>query len=245
MFVTMTETLSLAYSIVEDNDIAILVLARSSSRRVLNKNYRPFFGPMSMVDVKMNTLSCVFPPDNVFISSDIHDNIYNNLHRSSESLLDNTLSFTDVITPLYNDLRTGGFKHVLITYPTSPLFNEDMYRKVIYEYATQVINGPFSSMATGHYENGYYWQGNKEVNYNATAEGHAYTQDNGKLFCLDNAVYIKELKHEESHYMFNRESVHFVEIPKLFGLDVDSKEDFIIAQELYKSYKSDKFNGVY
>jgi CMP-N-acetylneuraminic acid synthetase len=234
-----------AASIVSEHCIAILVLARSCSKRVSNKNYRPFVNDMSLVDLKIETLLSVFPHNNVFISSDVIDLRCKNLRRSTDSIVNDKLPFTDVITPLYNELKNKGFKHVLITYPTSPLFNEEMYKRVIYDYYVNVIFGDKDSAVTGFYNNGYFWLGDKEVNYEATAYGHAYTQNNEQLFNIDNAVYIKKLEFTPMHYMFNRESVHFIEIPKLFGLDVDSKEDFVIAKELYKAYEANAFEGVY
>jgi len=238
-------TLSIVSDIVKFEKIAILVLARSSSKRVLNKNYRKFHGDKSLVDIKMNVLLDVFPEENVFISSDIRIDNTNVVDRTIESIIDSSLSFTDVITPLYTELYDRGFKHILITYPTSPLFNKEMYSQSIYSYYEHVICGNKTSAVSGYYDAGYYWLDDKEVNYEATASGHSYTQNNKRLFSIDNAVYIKELTDEPKHYMFNRESVHFIEIPKLFGLDIDSKEDFVIAQQLYSAYEKQKFNGVY
>lgn len=231
--------------IIKEESIAILVLARSSSNRVLNKNYRNFYKDKSMMDIKLDELIEMCGPKHIFVSSDIATSRVNFIRRSKESIFDNSLSFSEIITPIFNKLYQKGFKHVLITYPTSPLFNKEMYAKVIHEYYTNIIKGDKTSAVTGHYENGYFWMDGKEMNYEATAEGHAYTQFNKKVFSINNAVYIKKLIKEKNHYMFNRDSVHFIEIPRVFGIDVDTKEDYIIAQELYKSYTNNQFNGVY
>jgi CMP-N-acetylneuraminic acid synthetase len=56
-----------------DNGIVAVVPAKVCSERVAEKNYRPFFGMKSLVDVTIEKLLRVLPPDRIFLSCEDPD----------------------------------------------------------------------------------------------------------------------------------------------------------------------------
>lgn len=45
-----------------------VILAKSTERLIAHKNYRPFYGDLSLVDILIKKLLKVFPPEDIFLS---------------------------------------------------------------------------------------------------------------------------------------------------------------------------------
>lgn len=220
--------------VIRDNEIYVVLIYRSFSRRVPRKNVRKFSSGMSLLDIKMRQLSKVFPNENIIMAGD--DDIITAtkcIKRDPDKILSDKYSFHDVLDDIYEKIakKYPEVKHLLITYPTCPMFNESDYQYNIMHYYNNVINGNHDSLATGVSMSGFFWHKNKPVNYNPT--NHPYTQQLDDIFMFDNCLYGgKFIILRNKKYLIG-DKPYFGETPFEHTTDVDTMGDFEYAREQY------------
>jgi CMP-N-acetylneuraminic acid synthetase len=122
----------------------IIIPAKASSTRVVNKNWRPFWKDLSLVDITIKKLKAAgVKKSNIFVSSEDtrllltckRNHGIETLFRSP-ALCDNDAPLTTVIRDIC--LQVGGVREVGWAQVTSPTFNE--YRACLDKWTLQRTN---------------------------------------------------------------------------------------------------------
>jgi CMP-N-acetylneuraminic acid synthetase len=236
-------------TILKDHGIYFLVVYRTNSSRVKQKVVRPFTGNgQSLLDIKLDQLYQTGVPNRKVILagdhlplkamvanlSDDKEDRYIFVERKLEYMVDNSIPFSEVLNDIYGKLPVE-CKHLLITYPTSPLFNKVDYTRAIWEYYLNVIvKKTHDSIMAGEEKRGFFWYENKTVNYQAN-ENHKYTQNIAPVFECNNALWggnVEVLKKRK--YLIGDKPYNFL-TSKLSSIDIDTMEEFKMAQQLYSN----------
>ncbi len=216
--------------------IYILVLARSNSSRVREKNTRQFYGEKSLIEIKMNQIiNSGIPKSNILTSFDfsLNENNCTQIIRDTTLFTDDSIKFSDLLHNLFTEIKKKRkVSHLLITYPTSPMFDESLYRDAIYKYYSEVICGSYDSIISGVMKRGFFWYHGKTVNYCAN-ENHQYTQNISPVFEVNNALYGGKFEKLLERRYFIGENPYFLENRVIDSIDVDTIEDFLLARSMY------------
>ena len=215
-------------------NINIFLPCRKGSQRVPNKNTKEFGGAKyGLLEIKLNQLLKAKYIDKIFISSDdeivlnFADKLKNpkiSIHQRDAYLTSNQATADDIISHAYNLIQDGA---ILWTHVTSPFFDGNEYDKAILQYQDCLKNGYDSLMSVTALK-GFFWYENKPINYDRNTIKWPPTQDTMPLYEINSQIY----KTKKDRIGTNP---YLLEIDKIKGLDIDWKEDFIMADILYQT----------
>lgn len=226
-----------------------LVLYRFNSSRVYEKNLRPFHYS-NLLDIKLkHLLDSGIQKENIILCGDYSCSDLNGfsiLNRDIDYVIDNNITFSDTLVHIYNKIKESklDINHLFFTYPTSPMFNDIMYKKAIYSYYKNVIKGGYDSIISGVNKKGFFWKDGKTVNYSSD-ENHQYTQDIKPVFECNNAFWGGKFDILKKRKYFVGENPFLMDVPGLFSIDIDTMEDFKMAESIYDSYMNGFFDDIY
>ena len=154
------------------------------------------------------------------------------LHRRSESLASSDTS-TDALVAHAHDLikPLGINSHILWTHVTSPFLTSPHYTEIISEYFKALLAGHDSLMVTTPIHT-FLWSDTGPINYDRTIEKWPRTQTLEPVYEVNSSAFLAPLSiYADCH---DRIGLHprLHAINRLVALDVDWKEDFIIAEQL-------------
>ena len=214
--------------------LTVFLPCRRGSERVLDKNKRRF-GDLEhgLVELKLWQLEKSSLVDSVIVSTDdpwIYSNAYGKIstHWRDPDLCQSTTS-TDDLIPHAVDLIPNG--DILWTHCTSPFITAEIYDEMIRAYREP---GDHDSLMTVQRVQGFYWRGNAPVNYSRKAERWPRTQTIDPMGKVTSGGFIAP---SETY----RKGDRIGERPRLFavaavaGMDIDTPEDFALAEHLYKT----------
>lgn len=110
------------------NDIKIAIPLKTNSLRVPNKNLKPFYGNLSLFDIKIRQLLDVFSANDIYVSSEdphvgeLCDKYGANFLQRDISLTPNEAPWTDVVRDVVGNLPPNS--DVMWVQVTQPLFND-------------------------------------------------------------------------------------------------------------------------
>ena len=224
-------------------NIAIIPV-KHKSERVKNKNFRPFFENLSLLEIKIRQLLSSKIYDKIIISSNSivakkiskkygckfvsRDNKYSN----------NITSWSEVIT---NVVENANLKHndtVSWCHVTSPLFNE--YRKAITKFQKSKKKG-FDSLVAVNKFNGFLLNESLyPVNYN-WGKWHNYSQNLPKYFNVNGALFILNVSTILNlNYLIGKKPDKYV-CSDYTSIDIDNDVDFEIAKIIFRKKIKKRF----
>ena len=127
--------------------------------------------------------------------------------------------------------ETTDAEHIIYTNCTNPLVKDESYKKAIQTYFN--LSEKYDSLTTVNSVQEYLWDGDTCINYNPAK--HPRSQDLPKLSALNFAISIipKALMVKNKSILGN--FFYKFEISNIEAIDIDTIEDFIIAEQAYIS----------
>ena len=206
---------------------------KNSSERLPNKHNEKFYNNKSLVEIKIDQLLNA-GAEHVYISTDDED-VKNKdkvtyLGRDKK-FCNNVSNFSDVLREMYNSYPVDDEKDVIYTFTCCPLFNryKEMYEQFIQTKSNQIAVYPSS-----HY---FLDVKKRPVNFNFGL-WHSYSQGLDPIYMFPYAGTVCKMKDlRKVNYMIPQQFEYF-SLNQFESIDIDTKEEFELAQWLYKGYLS-------
>lgn len=219
----------------DDRDIKVAIPLKTNSIRVPNKNLREFVDGKSLFDVKVEQLLGVFPPEDIYVSSEdlvvekLCANYGLKFLKRDVSLTPNSAPWTDVVHDVVGQIPSGS--DIMWVQVTQPLFKDfsgvlSKWAQVCAEYDSLAVVKKISHHivdAKGHpvnFEFGYW---------------HKVSQDLPSLFEITWACFCMNRQMvDRTGYQIGRRPFLYESLSPL--VDIDSLVDFEVARTLFKFY---------
>ena len=209
--------------------IVAITMYKKVSERLPGKHHRAFHNEMSLVEIKLKQLLSA-GVDHVFVSTD--DNLVLNtnkvtfLNRNSE-YCNNVKNFSDVLSNVFQSVPLPDNSDVVFTFVCCPLFSryEELFQKYYKTGKNQIVVNPVKHYFLNTYK--------RPINFNF-GQWHQYSQDMEPIYLFPYAGTVCKLGElRDLKYMIPRTFEYF-EINQLESIDIDTLEEFEIAQQLYR-----------
>lgn len=210
--------------------VVAFVPIKMNSERLANKNILPFEGGEPLIKYILNTLLEVSNVDEIYVyCSD--ESIQNYMPpgikflKRSEYLDQSSTPFNEVLASFANDVQAD---YYVLTHSTAPFIK-----------ASSIING-ITMVKSKEYDSAigvtrlyeFLWKDGSPLNY--TLSNIPRTQDLPPIYAETCGLYIysRELILEQNRRVGNHP--FFVELSKLESVDINDKEDFLIAESVFQ-----------
>ena len=213
--------------------IVAIVPAKASSTRVPNKNYRPFWDDLSLVDLLLAKLTRVLPGDRVFLSCEDESKASFATRWDAQfvlrhpALCDNSVPYCDVIRGVCNSVP--GHQDVLWCQAIDPFF--DQHAAVLERWYT-IRHEDCDSLTVVYPNVGYVLDQNHHPIGFGFGPWHVPSQKLPIHYRLNFtcAVLTRHTIAQVGYLVGSRPA--WYEAPNVF-LDIDTEEDFELAQLIY------------
>ena len=212
-------------------NICALIAVRKGSKRVPNKNIRPF-GDSSLLEIKIKQLLRIQGIENIYVSTDCPKMI--EIAKSlgaKTSLRDPYYSSAEVpMNEVYEHLaHLVQSRHILFAHVTSPLISD----KSLQDCSNTYISLPdgYDSLATVHTLHEYIWCDEGAVNYNP--DHHPRSQDLPNYYALNFAVNLISKEDMIKRKNIVGKNFYPFALDEIGSIDVDTMLDFKIAEFIY------------
>ena len=214
-----------------NNRLSAIIAVRKGSKRVVNKNSRPFAGS-SLLEIKIQQLLRMDSINNIYVSSDCERmlslaskyNVKTDLrdpHYASDSV-----PMNEVYEYLANITQD---EHILYAHVTSPLLLDSSLRKSIEKYFS--LPEEYDSLATVHQLHEYIWHNGAPVNYDPNS--HPRSQDLPNYYALNFAANLITRKSMLSRKNIVGNKFYPFFLNDIESIDVDTELDFKVAEFTY------------
>ena len=220
--------------------IALLPM-KGHSERVPNKNMKMFCGEPLYHAVMKSLEACdyvseiVIDTDSDIIAEDAVRNFRKvRILRRPQELQGDFVSMNEIIN--YDLTRHPEEKHFLQTHSTNPLISSATLNAAIQRYFAALGEGYDSLFGVTKFQSRFYWANGSAINHNPAEL--IRTQDLPPIY-----------EENSNFYIFTDESIRaagnkriglhpeMFAVNKLEAIDIDDKEDFILAETLYANRK--------
>ena len=211
-----------------------LIPVREGSERVKSKNFKPFYQDRSLTDIKIAQLKNSEIFDKIYISSDservseiAEAQDIEFIHRHSNMCQAHT-PWSDVVCHIMDTIP--GNPQVTWALTTAPLFSR--FDQAIREFDN--LNGKHDSLVGVLPKKSFFINKHgRGINFNP-GPWHPYSQQLETYFEVTGSIYIG-MKEDmlKWQYWFGTKP-HLFEVNNSEGIDVDTPDDFSIAQKLYE-----------
>ena len=212
------------------NKISAVIAARANSRRVKNKNIRPFAGS-SLLERKLLQLKGIKEIDAIYVNSDSNKILkiakkynVNTIKRDRKYALSSSKIndvYVNVVKPVVSE-------HILFIHITSPFVKTSSIRKCIKKYFS--LQRKYDSLATVTKFKKFLWHKSKPQNYKISKMPRS--QDLPNYYYLNFAVNImpKELILKKKNIIGNKFYPYFLNDIESF--DIDTMDEFNTAEKI-------------
>ena len=208
---------------------------KKSSERLEDKHHKKFINNKSLVEIKIDQLINA-GAEHVYISTD--DKEVKNTDKitfldRNKKFCNNVTNFSDVLKEIFNSYPVNDDKDIIFTFTCCPLFNQykEMYDKYLKSKSNQIAVYP-----SAHY---FLDIKKRPINFNFGL-WHSYSQGLDPVYMFPYAGTTCKLGDlRKVNYMIPQEFEYF-KLNQFESIDIDTKEEFEMAQWLYKGYKLDK-----
>lgn len=208
---------------------------KKSSERLKDKHHKKFFNNKSLVEIKIDQLLNA-GAEHVYISTD-DENVKNSdkvtfLGRDKE-FCNNVTNFSDVLKEIFNSYPVKDDEDVIFTFTCCPMFNRynDMYENFLKNKSNQIAVYPSS-----HY---FLDIKKRPINFNFGL-WHSYSQGLDPIYMFPYAGTTCKMRDLRTvNYMIPQKFEYFP-LNQFESIDIDTKEEFEMAQWLYKGYMQSK-----
>lgn len=209
--------------------VVAIVPMKLNNRRLPQKNTKPFTNGKPLCYYILSTLLTIEDIDEVYVycsNPDIKDYIPKGvkyLARSSD-LDQDTTKMNEVLKCFASDVKADVY---VMTHTTAPFVKAQSIK----EGLTAVLSGEFDSAFAVKKKQEFTWQNGKPINYELNSIPR--TQDLVPVFEETSGFYI--YRSDVINKMSRRigERPRLVEVGEIEGIDIDEKEDFLIADAIY------------
>lgn len=216
------------------NEIIGLIPVREGSQRVKDKNFREFADGRSLFELKIDHLKKAGCIDHIYVSSDSEKAKKIALDNGVEFLLrDSRMCQSDV-------LLSEVIRHIMDTIPGDPLVVWALATSPLFEDFAQAIN-KFKAVSKDHdsliavlpKKSFFLDKHGRGINYNP-GYWHPYSQQLETWYEVTGACYIgRKSDMIKWSYWFGTKPFLY-EVRSSQSVDVDTPQDFELAQKLYK-----------
>lgn len=213
-----------------------VVPVKHESERVKQKNFRPFHGKKSLLDLKIEQLKEANVFNEIYISSDSPD-----AKKSSEiygvqfierdiSLCNNIAPWSDVIFEVVNSIPEPNDVHIAWCHTTSPLFN--LYKHCLELYYQNLDAGKENGLvAVSQCKEFILDESATPVNY-SWGPWHKYSQHLKKYYFVSGALFVSSIKEMLKNRYVISSDPYLYEATSEESVDIDTEFDFKFAQYL-------------
>ena len=218
-----------------------IIPVKHTSDRVHSKNFREFFNRQSLLEIKIRQVIESGCYEKIYVSSDSEEAKITaekfgvDFLKRDSKFCNNITSWSDVI---FNVVSSIPEEDAVISWvhTTSPLFSD--FSKCIKSYEDKVKEGFLGLVAVKKLSEFIVGETGIPKNYN-WGVWHPYSQDLEKLYAINGALFVaKKNEMLKNRYVISRKPFLYV-CKDLDSIDVDTEEDFELAQVLY-NYKLNK-----
>lgn len=217
-----------------------VILAKSAERLIPNKNYRPFYGELSLIDILISKLIKVLPKDDIFLSCEaeeyksVCDKWEINFLKRDKVMTTYNVSNVDVVANVFKDMPKD--EDYLWCTCVEPFFDEyteilDVWKSlnkdkhdslnVVYPMKKFMLDQAYNPIGFGF------------------GHWHKYSQTVPPLYQISwaTAILTRECI-EKVSYLVGRKPYWYDSYSPI--IDIDTMEDFVFAQLSYKAYIEQK-----
>lgn len=220
--------------------VNVFLPCREGSQRVPKKNIKAFGGfHRGLLEIKLNQLLECKLIDNIFLSSDDEEvlnfakDLKNSkiiLHKRVKELSSSQTSTDCLIKHAYELVQEGD---ILWTHVTSPFTKADDYEMAICKYY-EALKNDFDSLMSVNALYEFLWDKKGSINYDRNKEKWPRTQTLTPLYKINSAIFLasSEIYKIQKDRIGKNPFLYIMD--KIKGFDIDDKEDFLMADILYK-----------
>lgn len=216
-------------------NIVAVIPAKANSNRVPNKNFRPFYGNKSLLEIKIE--QCVSSKifSSVYVSSDSADAkpVSENsgatfILRDPYYCLDST-PWGEVLEGVMNSLPVHEDTLIAWCMPTSPLFDR------FNDFFNFLENNPDQDSAVTVTKLTHYYLNSDFIPINHKwGPWHTYSQGTKPIYHLNLACFLTTKKQIIKNQYLIGSNPCFFPISQTEGFDIDTMEEFEVSQILFE-----------
>lgn len=217
--------------------IKALIPVRSGSKRVQNKNIRPFAGS-SLLEVKIKQLQRIKNLDGIVVNS--NDDEMLDVARSlgvQAVKRDEYYAQDNVTNEMYKNIAENCDSDIIMyTNVTSPLITDETIEKCIDMFQNK--DDSFDSINTANLVKEFLWLDGKPINYDPAHTPKS--QDLPNITALNFAINIIDRDNliQRMHYIGAKPYLYLVD--DVEAIDIDDMIDFEFAEFMYKKLRMGK-----
>ena len=169
-----------------NNGLSAIIAVRKGSKRVVNKNTRPF-ADSSLLEIKIQQLLRMDKVDNIYVSTDCEKILSIASGYGVKTDLRDPYYASDSVSmnEVYECLaKMTQDEHILFVHVTSPLLLDDSLNASIDKYFS--LSEEYDSLATVRQMHEYIWHDGQPVNYDPN--NHPRSQDLPNYYALNFAA---------------------------------------------------------
>lgn len=214
--------------------IKALIPVRSGSKRVQNKNIRPFAGS-NLLEIKIKQLQRIKNLDGIVVNSndDSMLDIARNLGVEAVKR-DEYYAGDNVTNEMYKNIAENCHSDIIMyTNVTSPLITDETIEKCIEMYKGK--DDSFDSINTANLIKEFLWLDGKPINYDPS--NTPKSQDLPNITALNFAINIIDRDNliQRKHYIGAKPYLYLVD--DVEAIDIDNMIDFEFAEFMYKKMR--------
>lgn len=231
----------------DSSSTIIVIPARGGSKRLPRKNVKPLAGkPLicwtieaaikASLDAKIIVTS---DDDEILELTDYYKDSGVFKRKRIDELATDTASTVDAVVDVIQSERGSGNnpQTVILLQPTSPLRNEEDILNAFQLYKDKIINSDKDTVVSVcEIEHPTAWVGQvgEHMTFTGTKLLNKRSQDYGKEYRLNGAVYVGSVKHVMSEKSLFTNNLKASIMPRHRSIDIDEKVDFILCESLIK-----------
>ena len=217
--------------------IVAVIPVKEHSERVPNKNIRKFYNTMSLLDILITKLKKCKEISKIYISS--NSKKINNISKKNKCFYlerdlrycNNVTSWSEVIFEVVNNIPENENTVLMWCHTTTPIF--DSYKNAISIYKNKKFKND-GLISVEKYKRFLISEKKKPINY-SWGIWHPYSQDIDSVFSVTGALFMMKIKDFKKNRYVISKNPYFLETKNLEGIDIDTKDDFKLAQLLYRN----------
>ena len=219
-------------------EIVALIGVRGGSKRVPNKNSRPFC-KSDLLTIKIETLKQVSGIQRIVVNSDCPDLLAIAARAGAETVVRDPAYATDSVftSDYYRDMAENcQAEAVLSATVTTPLVEVESYERGIAEFQS-LDRSKHDSVTSCFPMKEFLYLDSKPLNYDPAKQ--VRSQDLPDIIALNYGYSIIDRAKMIEYKNIVGKRPMFMPLNKIESVDIDTHEDFFIAEQLYQSLKCD------
>ena len=219
-----------------------VIPVKAVSERVKSKNFREFVRGRSLFDLTVDRLVSCPLVENVWVSTDSEELLNAADPRfvvveRSRDFCNNTTPWSEVICNVIESLPLKHNNHVAWCHVTTPFFDE--YEAALSLYLKLAASGEYNGLVTARAISEFLVDKSTGLPFNyCWGPWHPYSQKLRQLLAVTGSMFVSTVEEMLKNRYVISSSPYFYEVEALKGLDIDTQDEFDLAQGLYSLERS-------